>query len=245
MPGYGDGAYGAGAYGTGATVSKRLQWGMGDLTRYQNGVDRGVLYPMTGQAVVWNGLVSVAESGEAVPPEALYFNGVKYFDLESTPDFKATVSCLTTPPELELTLGIVPVVPGFFLTNQPRSRFNFAYRSGVNEKDYKLHLVYNAIASRGTRSTVTLSDSTDVDAISYEISTIPVEGTPAETGMTSLYRQTSHFVVESVKTSPSRLSALTDILYGVQNPFQSSTPRMPTPKELTDLFSPDWVPDPV
>lgn len=235
MPSYGAGFYGAGIYGLGQPQT--IVWGESELSRYQNGVDRGVFYPLAGDAVPWNGLVSVQETNEAVEPEPLYFNGVKYVDLQKFDDFKASVQALSAPAELDITLGIVPIVPGFFLAGQPRRRFNFSYRSGVNESDYKIHLVYNAMATRGPKSAVTLSDNNEVEALSYELSTIPVSGPPSGMGMSALYKPAAHFVVESIKAPAERLAELEAYLYGTA----LEPPTFPTASQLTDIFKADWA----
>src|SRR5689334_11158048 len=105
-----------------------LVWdGVGDRL-YENGVTRGVLYKDDGVGVAWNGLISVEEtSGDSVSP--IHFDGVKFNDLVTLGDFEAKLKAYTYPDEFLPYEGVLEEQAGFFISNQPKSRFGLSYRT--------------------------------------------------------------------------------------------------------------------
>ena len=135
----------------------RLVWGQANQKQHESGVDRGVFYPIDGPGVVWNGLISVDESFSGGELSSYHFDGIKYLDKATPRSYQATITAFSAPKEFASALGERAIIPGFILTRQPRVRFGLAYRTMINEKDYKLHLVYNALASSNGRSYSSLS----------------------------------------------------------------------------------------
>lgn len=208
----------------------RLDWSQApSQIRYESGVDRGVLYPASGPGVVWNGLVSVEESSVGGDVNSFYFDGVKYLDVQDPKNFQATLTAFSAPPEFLPSMGQLSVIPGFILTRQPRSRFGFAYRTKIGEAGYKLHIVYNALATPTQRSYSTKSDSPSAENFSWQIDATP----PLATG----YRPSAHYSLDSTKTDPNTLKTVEDILYGTA----LSAPRLPSVDELVDIIG-TWSP---
>jgi len=190
----------------------KLLWDQVGTRLVEAGVDRGVLYPRTKIGVSWSGLVSVDESplgGETTP---IYLDGVKYLDVVASEDYKATIAAFSAPEDFNPCDGNVSLAPGLIATQQPRARFGFSYRTLIgNDTDgmaygYKLHLVYNCIASPTSRANKTLSTTADPTDLSWEINSVP----PQATG----YKPTAHFVVDSTKADPTALANLETLLYG-------------------------------
>lgn len=209
----------------------RLNWDIVGGRFFETGVDQGVLYVGINPGVAWTGLISVAESptgGEAKP---FYMDGIKYLNLSSAEEFAATITAFSSPPEFGPCDGTVAIQNGLYVTQQPRKPFGISYRTKLgNDVDgsdhaYKIHLVYNALASPADRTNNTTTDSPDPANLSWAITTLP----PAITG----YKPTSHFVIDSRYAEASILSDLEDILYG----NSSMSARLPTVAELIGLFS--------
>jgi hypothetical protein len=89
---------------------------------------------------------------------------------------------------------------------------------------YKIHLVYNALASPTTRTNGTLSETTSLNDFSWKITTKP----PAVVD----YKPFAHVVIDSRSTDPSVLSLLEDALYGTD----SVSASLPTFSELLGIF---------
>lgn len=214
----------------------RLVWGLPSQKRYEAGVDHGVLYPPDAPGVVWNGLVSVEEfflGGEVTP---LHFDGIKYLDVVSQMKYQATLTAFSAPEEFQPHLGDKSVIPGFVLTRQARTRFGLSYRTQIDDGvGYKIHLVYNALASSNGRTSASLNPGATPEPRSWKIDAVPPSSDE--------FRPSPHFIFDSTKMAPGALAVIEDILYG----SDTSAPRLPTLDEMFDLIvvfnSVDVVPD--
>jgi len=207
----------------------KLVWGEENQRKYEAGVDQGVFYPSNGPGVVWNGLVSVDETIVGGEVNSYYYDGIKYVDLASTKNFQAEVSAFSAPAEFAPCVGERSVVPGFVLTRQPRDRFGLSYKTDLGGRGYRLHVVYNALASPSGRTHTSLTDTPSVEALTWTIDAIPPR---SET-----FRPSAHFSFDSTKTDPEILEILEVFLYG----SSTTSPRLPSLDELldiTELWSP-------
>lgn len=208
-----------------------LSWGDLGQRFYETGVDRGVLYVGSNAGVAWSGLISVEESPTGGSPLPYYFDGYKYLNIATAEEFEATINAFSSPPEFDLCDGTGMIHSGLFVTQQPRKPFNFSYRTKIgNDVDgldlgYKIHLVYNALSGPTSRANGTLNDSTSAMTLSWSITTAP----PPLLG----FRPSAHLVLDSRTTADALMSEIEDILYGTE----TSSPRMPSPQELSDLFT--------
>lgn len=207
----------------------RLDWNTPGTRFYEAGVDRGVLYIENRPGVVWNGLTSVSENPSGGGPKPYYIDGVKYLNLSEPEEFEATITAFTYPVEFEACDGSIQPRGGLFLTHQRRKTFGFSYRSMIGSDQsegihYKLHIVYNALASPTSRERGTLTEQSDPGDFSWAITTKP----PALSG----YKRTSHVVIDSRTTDSTVLSSIEDILYGTDE----SSARIPTISELIAIY---------
>lgn len=216
----------------------RLIWDNTGERFYETGVKKGVLYPMSSAdpsdpyplGVVWNGLSSVQESPSGADANNIYADDIKYLELRGAEEFGATIEAYTYPDEFAICDGSAEVASGVMIGQQARKRFGFCYRSIVGndtETDgygYKLHLIYNAMASPSERQYQTVNDSPEAITFSWELTTTPiaVEG----------YKPTASLTIDSNKADAVKLAELEDILYGTEN----SDPRLPLPGEVIDLM---------
>lgn len=214
----------------------RLIWDNTGERLYETGVKKGVLYPYNsalGQydtGVVWNGLSSVSESPSGAEANAIYADDIKYLELRSAEEFGATVEAYMFPDEFAICDGSAEVASGVMIGQQTRQRFGLSYRTIVGNDTqtdsygYKLHLIYNAMASPSERQYQTVNDSPEAITFSWEMTTTPiaVEG----------YKPTASMTIDSTKADPTALSALEDILYG----GESSDARLPLPEEVIAIM---------
>lgn len=202
----------------------RLVWDDPSKRFYEFGVDRGVFYPLSGNGVAWNGLVSVSEAPSSSDTSTAYYEGQKFTQDRRDDSFKATIDALTYPKEFEPYDGLRDRADG-----QIRSYFGLAYRSfrgtALNsEYGYKIHLVWNALASPAVRNNKTIGSSLDPATFSWDISTVP--------NLLSDGTVSAHFIVDSTICYPWAISALEDILYG--NDLTNA--RFPTMQEVLNIF---------
>jgi len=199
---------------------------------YETGVDHGVLYPMadTGDyedGVAWNGLASVTESPSGAEPSPIYADNIKYLNLISAEEFKATIEAYTYPDEFAACDGsLEAAAKGVFLGQQPRKPFGLCYRTIVGNDvlgetlGYKIHLIYNAIAAPSEKGFESINDTPEAITFSWEISTtaVPVTG----------FKPTAAITIDSTKADATALAALEATLYG----GVASEPTLPTPDEV-------------
>lgn len=208
-----------------------LVWGGVGLRYFESGIDRGVLYPKVGPGVAWSGLTAVNEKPDGGSPRPFYADGYKYLNLSSAEEYAASLSAFSAPPEFAACDGTQSVLNGLFITQQRRQQFGFSYRTRIgNDNDgvehgYKIHLVYNALASATSRNYQTLGSSPSPVALSWDITTTP----PEITG----YRPSAHFVIDSRYTPKVLLSQFEGMLYGTS----STEPMLPTVPQLMEQFN--------
>lgn len=203
----------------------RLVWGLEEQRRYEAGVDRGVLYPPDAPGVVWNGLVSVDETFTGGEVQSLHYDGIKYLDYVSPKNYQATLTAFRAPEEFEQFVGRRPLVPGLIFTRQPRQRFGLSYRTLLEDNlGYRLHLVYNALASPSSRGYRSLSPNQQADTVSWKIDAVPPRS--------NTHKPSAHYIFDSTKSDPIALGIIESYLYGTDN----TDPRLPDFEELIDII---------
>lgn len=202
----------------------RLIWGEVTERRIEAGVDRGVLYPADVPGVAWSGLVAVSERPADVGSKLRYFEGQRYQSRAVGDGFAGTFEALSYPDEFVEYDGYSEGR----VSAQRRRTFGLSYRTKVISADgseqYKIHMVYNAVAEPTDRSYSTLNNSLDPETFSWSLTTRPFK-------LPGL-RPTAHLVIDSSVTHPWTLTAIEDLLYG----SGSANPRLPAPEELIELF---------
>lgn len=137
------------------------------------------------------------------------------------------------PKEFEVCDGSKSLGRGLYFGQQRRRPFGLSYRTLIGNDlagvthGYKLHIVYNALATPSSKNYVSLNDSPEAITFNWSFTTKPVR--------VAGHRPVPHIILASNETSPSLLAAVEDILYG----SQTSNPRIPTPAELITLFT-EW-----
>lgn len=195
----------------------KLVWDKTGERFYETGVKQGVLYPQeTGgtypKGVAWNGLTGVTESPEGAEATPLYADDIKYLNLMSVEEFKATVEAYTYPDEFAECDGSKEIAKGVSVGQQKRKAFGMSYKTTLgNDSDnnnygYKLHIIYGALAAPSEKEYATINDSPEAITFSWELSTTPVSVDKCD--------PTASITIDSTKADPDKLKALEDILYG-------------------------------
>lgn len=120
--------------------------------------------------------------------------------------------------EFSGTIEAFTYPPSFFedvLTQRRQRGFGLSYRV----KD-KIHLVYNILVSPSSFN----AQQDSVDPFSWNFTTMAV--------LVPGGRKSAHLVVDTAQAYSWTVAALEDVLYG----SESSTPRLPLPKEVLDIF---------
>lgn len=216
-------------------ATQRLTWDDAGKRLYETGVKQGVLYPQDDngaypKGVAWNGLTAVTESPEGAEPTPLYADDIKYLNLLSTEEFKATVEAYTYPDEFAECDGSGSLVEGVTIGQQERKTFGLSYRTSLgndvkgNEYGYKLHIVYGCLAAPSEKAYATVNDSPEAITFSWEVSTTPVNVTG--------FKPTASLVLNSVKLGEAKMKAIEDVLYG----SSTAEARLPLPDEIKSII---------
>lgn len=216
-------------------ATQRLTWDDAGKRLYETGVKQGVLYPQDDngaypKGVAWNGLTAVTESSEGAEPTPLYADDIKYLNLLSTEEFKATVEAYTYPDEFAECDGSGSLVEGVTIGQQDRKTFGLSYRTSLgndvkgNEYGYKLHIVYGCLAAPSEKAYATVNDSPEAITFSWEVSTTPVNVTG--------FKPTASLVLDSVKLGAAKMKAIEDVLYG----SSAAEARLPLPDEIKSII---------
>lgn len=216
-------------------ATQRLTWDDAGKRLYETGVKQGVFYPQDDngaypKGVAWNGLTAVTESPEGAEPTPLYADDIKYLNLLSTEEFKATVEAYTYPDEFAECDGSGSIVEGVTIGQQDRKTFGLSYRTSLgndvkgNEYGYKLHIVYGCLAAPSEKAYATVNDSPEAITFSWEVSTTPVNVTG--------FKPTASLVLDSVKLGAAKMKAIEDVLYG----SSAAEARLPLPDEIKSII---------
>lgn len=202
----------------------RLVWS--PSPNFEFGVDHVVLYVDGNVPVPWNGVTSIVETKAGNDFEPQYFDGQKYLDISNFPSFQLKMTTLTEPPLFNLVLGMDAIVPGFFLTKQPKTSFGLTYRTNVgSDLGTKIHVVYNLTVKLANVTYGTITETVDPKVKTWDLVSTPIDfpnGPP-----------TSHFIFDSTKIAPGLFSDLQNVIYG----DMGQEPRLPTVSELTEWSS--------
>lgn len=227
-------------------AGKQIVWDAPGSRYFENGVSKGVLYPMTetgdyGVGVAWNGLTTVTESPSGAEANDIYADNIKYATLRSAETFGGTIEAYTYPDEFSVCDGSVSPAKGVNFGQQKRRGFGLSYVTNVgndtateSDDGYKLHLIYGATAAPSERSYTTTNDSPDAMSMSWEISTVPVSITQDDLRPVSTITIDTTKLDEKGKTA---LQSLETMLYG----SATKDPKLPLPGDVYALFKGETV----
>jgi len=213
-----------------------LVWDKTGEHLYESGVSKVVLYPMQddgaySKGVAWSGVTNISESPSGAEPTAYYADNIKYLNLVSAEDYAASIEAYTYPDEWEECDGSAELVPGVSIRQQARKMFGLCYRTEIGNDTqgigygYKLHLVYNGLATPAEEEHQSINESVEPGNPSWDISTTPVKVTGK--------KPTACVTITSTKVDSTALAELEAILYG----DDTNDARLPLPDEIKNLFT--------
>lgn len=209
----------------------KVTWDDDGFRFFETGIDRGMLYLPFMPGMAWNGLVKVTETPIGGTPREFYIDGAKYLNLASLEEYSATIEAFTAPKAFALATGMTELSPGLLVGGQNRQQFAFSYRTLIGSdqsipgSDYKIHIVYNALARNTDYVHQTSSENLEPQSRSWTVTAIPeefVNGKP-----------TAHYIVDTRVVDPDIIEHLESILYG----SDIADPRLPSVAELIGILS--------
>lgn len=218
--------------------NRPLTWDNTGERYFETGVDRGVLFVLRSgrysTGVPWNGLTAVNESASGAESNPVYADNMKYLNLISAEEYKATIEAYSYPDEFKPCIGETEIKRGLFAGQQKRNHFGFSFRSKHGDdvegadKDYKIHLIFDCIASPSERSYATVNESPEAMQYSWEVSTSPINidgGKPS-----------ANLVLESKRF---RSAGLMNVLKRIENIIYGTAttdPTFPTMANIMDAY---------
>lgn len=209
----------------------RIVWGNPSERYYQHGLDQGVLYIPGKDPVPWNGLTGFEEGTDSPSPTLMYRDGILYCADVDASDFGGKLSAMMFPDEFGHCLGAPKIADGLIIDNQKPQRFGFSYRTLVGSGakgdmfGYQIHLVYNCMASIGSRTRRSIGKDTAPVEFNFDIVCTPVK--------LAGFRPTAHFVIDTRGMSSSIIKQLEDLLYG----SAETAGTLPDPQELYNIMN--------
>lgn len=208
-----------------------LEWDLPGDRRYEAGIDRGVLYLSSDEAVAWNGLTQITEKVTRDVKE-YYVDGIKYLDHHVPGAYSAQLEAFTYPDEFATLLGTSEYAPGVFLHDQSAGLFHLSYRTGLGDdlqgldKNYRIHVLYNLMASANDVPIATGGGPVNAKPFSWSLA-----GTPAQ--MIGA-RPTNHMSIDTRLVDPDMLTVIENTLYGTE----LSDPYLPPLVQFLEILAP-------
>lgn len=207
-----------------------LTWDPPNERYFHQGLDRGAIYIGDDPPVAWNGLTEITEGGSS-NTEIIYRDGkIILADVDAS-DFVASVGAVFFPDEFSACIGIPEAAENLYVDNQKPKRFNLSYRTLVGNGmtgdlfGYQIHLVYNCLASIGSRGRRSLSDNPEMMPFNFDLVCTPVK-LPG-------FRPSAHYIIDTRFMQAGQRKELEELLYG-----KGSTPgHFPTVTELFELMN--------
>lgn len=211
---------------------------------YEMGCDRGVLYPVASDGSypngeAWDGLTGIDENRSGADPNKQFANNNVYANLRGAEEYGGAIKAYTYPDGWNECDGHPEVVPGITVGQQNRKGFGLAFRTMKgNDTDgldygYEIKLVYGASCSPTSESHATMTDSPDLEELSWDFDTVPVD-----VDYPGVKKKTSTLVIDSTKVDADKLTSFEQILYGT--PADGSTAaipaRLPLPGDVLRHF---------
>ena len=212
-----------------------LQWDQTGSRKYENGVQKCVLYPMSSASyplgVAWNGITAINESPDGADTTDLWADNIKYGTMRAAETFGGTIEAYMYPDEWEECDGSATPISGVYVGQQTRKTFGLCYRTEVgtdanSAAGYKLHVVYGATASPSEKNHETINDNPDATTMSWDFDTVPAAF--AASGSYSALKPAAHIVFDSMVLGSSVMAALESVLYGTA----TSSAYLPLPDAL-------------
>lgn len=207
----------------------KIVWNSIGQRFYETGLDQGVLYVDDLAGIPWNGLVNLDETPTGGTPTPYYLDGKKILNIASQEEFEGSIQAFGHPELFNLCKGHVQIGSGLFVTQQKKKTFGLAYRTKIgndldlDEHGYKLHLLYDLLASENE-----VTNSSVNSGVSPVIKSWNLVNKPKQFNS----KKISHLVLDSTSIDTGLLSVYEGLLYG----SVGIEPRLPSPAEMLSIF---------
>lgn len=229
----------------------RLSWDSTDKF-FWSGIDRGVLYTRKhpgdryGDAVPWNGLVSVELEDRATVVHD-HFDGKDLVSVSPRGAMTGAISAMTYPDEFAEMLGEDTSMPGVGFGLVEPKEFGLSYRTRITDpfgnEYYRLIIVFNISVVNEGYTFETDTDASTQSEFSWKIKTRPMtydkirmifnESMPGHVSRDVIARNPfSRIILDSRLASPVVLSEIEDYLYGTPTTY----PAIPELYHLVELL---------
>lgn len=204
---------------------------------YETGVERVVIYRLSAgryrSGTVWNGVTAITGSGDGGESTGLYADDVKYLSLISAENWKGSIEAYNYPDVFSECLGQDEIATGVRVGQQSRRHFGlcFTTKEGNDMKGdefgYKIHLVYDVVASPSDKSYQTQSDSPEPVSMSWDISAgnTATEGSKPTAEVVLDYKRMAKAGKANV------IREIENMLFGTEN----TAAYMPSLSEMIDI----------
>lgn len=209
----------------------RLTWNDPGSRQFEAGVNNAVLYAQGKAGVAWNGLATVTRNIADATPKLVWIDGEVWRRDGAMAPYQAGIQAYNYPDEFLPCDGQYVDSRGIIYDSQNREEFDLCFRTGLGndllgtDYGYKLHLVYNAMATPSALAYASHGASVAPALLSWTIDTRPLRVVG--------YAPTAHITIDSTKTTPAIMALLENELYGTS----TKAARMPRPDELPDIFA--------
>ena len=204
----------------------KLVWDKVGEKKWETGVDRTVLFPMTangthGNGVAWSGITAINESPSGAEPTKIYADNIVYGVLMSPEEDALTVEAFTYPDEYAECIGEATIGTGAVIKQQVHKHFGLAYRTMIGndtagtDYGYKIHIFWDCVAGTSEDSNSTINDSPEQKTFSWSVTTLPI----AATG----FQPTASMVLDSTKLPEAKLTQIETLLYGTAGQGEGGT----------------------
>lgn len=212
----------------------RMTWGDPTKRQFENGVSNGMFKLNTVFAPFpWNGLVSVDEQPLGGDPVSFYLDGEKYAMISQYEEFAGSIKSLQIPTDFRPAIGEAQVVPGLFVSQQPKIKFDFAYKTQTGDANNPLsgeqiHICYGLMVKTPQRSHQTRADDSDIEEITLDFNSKhqPLPG----------FKSVGHLVIDSRGITASKYQAMDNLIFGSAE-YDPQIPSATVVKSYMNIFS--------
>lgn len=184
----------------------RLVWDRIEDRIIHNGLDHGVLYPLNGVGIPWNGLTSVEERTAGSQTEPVYYEGERYELNVDKHETSARIKAYTYPPELDELVGYSMDDYGILYGEQEPQYFSFSYRTQVTD-GFRIHVMMNQKATAVDATRNTIGPMADALEFVWDCQGVPLFGQEIPA---------SNLIFDTRFVDPGFMESVEDSLYGTE-----------------------------
>lgn len=187
----------------------------------------------------WNGVTDITLTPDGGESTDIYADNEVYTTTQGKTKVNGNIKAYFYPDEWKPCDGQVTPADGFMVGNQPRQRFNMAFKRVIKDEltasdlsEYQLWIVYNCLAQSTEQMASTITETNEPYQFSWDFKATPIRGTGATLEALESF---SYVMVDSRDADPTGLATLIDSLYGTDAP--DAPPVLLTPEAVLALVN--------